>query len=211
MRSAGASAVAFGCQATTWLTAHFAASLETHPHQPVCPGNQPCPDFSPSIVAAHTKGCSSASVITAPALHYMHGHHLDPEILWLEMRSFPGRTRTPDRVPPPPRTKELPQLQRPVPAQHPCQLVARLPASLLAGMRSLLWLMWAVLPRLRPSLSTQARCIKCQQVQSSYLYPSLVSLPAPMPLKFPRLQLPRNSLRTERFFFGVCPPLKLIG
>lgn len=96
--------------------------------------------------------------------------------------------------------------------QHLClssrsirQLVARLLASLLAGMRSLSRLMWAVLPRPRPSLSTQARCMECQQIQSPYLCPSLVSLPAPMPLEFPRLQLPWNSLRTERFFFGVCP------
>lgn len=30
---------ASGCLATSRPSAHFAASLETHPHQPVCPGN----------------------------------------------------------------------------------------------------------------------------------------------------------------------------
>lgn len=169
-RSAGASMQ----RLVAWQRAGH-SSLCSQPGDTSAPASlpwEPCPDFSPSIVVVRTKGYYRASVVTAPELQYTHGLCLEPKLLWIKMRSIPGRTRTPGQA----------SHNANVLSQNPFlsawfirQLVAKLLASLLAGMRSFLWLMWAVLPRRRPSRSTQAS--NASLAQSSYLYPSLFPCP----------------------------------
>ena len=72
---------ASGCWATARKAAHVAARAETHPHQPVCTARL-WPDFSLSIVVAHTKDYNS-SVVPGPALNYAPGHSLNPSLCGL--------------------------------------------------------------------------------------------------------------------------------
>lgn len=80
---------ASGCRATACSAAHAAARAETHPHQPVCAASL-WPDFSPSIVVAHTKGYHS-SVAMGPALNYAPGYSLGQSLCGL--RCVPSRSQ----------------------------------------------------------------------------------------------------------------------